>query len=96
MPLGPSLIEIFKLRGWRNELKASSKDGFAYVTGGNPNPGDDLRPYNISSPENFKFILQELGSRRLNASKGLLTYCFMEPKASREQRHAFFMSVTQG
>ena len=48
-----------------------AQDGFAYVTGGNPNPGDDLRPYNISSPENFKFILQELGSRRLNASKRL-------------------------
>ena len=34
------------------------QDGFTYVTGGEPNPGDDLRPYNISSPEMFKFILQ--------------------------------------
>lgn len=33
-------------------------DGFSYVTGGHPNPADDLRPYNISSPENFQFIVQ--------------------------------------
>lgn len=42
------------------------QDGFTYVTGGEPNPGDDLRPYNISSPEMFKFILQAQSSAMLD------------------------------
>ena len=33
-------------------------NGFSYVTGGQPDPADDLRPYNITSPENFQFIAQ--------------------------------------
>nr|ABI14326.1 unknown [Pfiesteria piscicida] len=40
-------------------LLASNIDGtFSYVTGGDPNPGDDLRQYNISKPKPFQFILQ--------------------------------------
>ncbi len=35
-----------------------STAGFSYVSGGNPNPADDLRPYNITEPENFQFIAQ--------------------------------------
>jgi len=31
---------------------------YSYVTGGDPNPGDDLRPYNISKPRRYEFILQ--------------------------------------
>ena len=42
----------------KNALMSLQADGFSYVTGGDPNPGDDLRPYNISKPENFKFIFQ--------------------------------------
>ena len=43
-----------------SKIKAalSNKSGFSYVTGGDPNPGDDLRPFNITEPENFEFILQ--------------------------------------
>ena len=44
-------------------LLTGAQDSFAYITGGSPNPTDDLRAYNISSPENFKFILQEGPSR---------------------------------
>jgi len=33
-------------------------NGFSYVTGGQPDPADDLRPYNITSPEKFQFIAQ--------------------------------------
>jgi len=39
-------------------LKGLQDDGFSYVTGGDPNPGDDLRPYNVSKPKPFKFIFQ--------------------------------------
>ncbi|CAE7666968.1 unnamed protein product [Symbiodinium microadriaticum] len=39
-------------------LKGLKEDGFSYVTGGDPNPGDDLRPYNITEPKSFKFIFQ--------------------------------------
>ena len=35
-----------------------STAGFSYVSGGNPNPADDLRPYNITEPKNFQFIAQ--------------------------------------
>mmetsp|Transcript_78455 Transcript_78455/g.254812 ORF Transcript_78455/g.254812 Transcript_78455/m.254812 type:complete len:385 (+) Transcript_78455:403-1557(+) len=41
------------------EVLSSGMDGtFEYVTGGDPNPGDDLRPYNISQPKPFQFIVQ--------------------------------------
>ena len=43
----------------KSDLESSEKDGFEYVTGGSPNPADDLRPYNISSPKKFQFILQD-------------------------------------
>ena len=39
-------------------LSLCLQDGFTYVTGGDPNPGDDKRPYNISNPELFKFAFQ--------------------------------------
>ncbi|CAE7667954.1 unnamed protein product [Symbiodinium sp. CCMP2456] len=39
-------------------LKGLQEDGYSYVTGGDPNPGDDLRPYNITEPKSFKFIFQ--------------------------------------
>ena len=35
-----------------------STAGFSYVSGGNPNPADDLRPYKITEPKNFQFIAQ--------------------------------------
>eukprot|EP00438_Fugacium_kawagutii_P001457 Skav211874 [mRNA] locus=scaffold1431:355387:369789:+ [translate_table: standard] len=54
--------QAFALRQFPGPVKGAMtcccQDGFKYVTGGEPNPGDDLRPYNISSPEMFKFILQ--------------------------------------
>lgn len=39
-------------------LKSLKDDGYRYITGGNPNPGDDLRHYNITKPKNFHFIFQ--------------------------------------
>ncbi|CAK8989189.1 unnamed protein product [Durusdinium trenchii] len=42
----------------KDALQRLGEDGFEYVTGGSPNPADDLRPYNISSPKKFQFILQ--------------------------------------
>ena len=42
----------------KSALMSLLSDGFSYVTGGDPNPGDDLRPYNVTKPKNFKFIFQ--------------------------------------
>jgi len=39
-------------------LKSLKDNGYRYITGGNPNPGDDLRHYNITKPKNFQFIFQ--------------------------------------
>lgn len=46
-------------------LLDSKIDGsFEYVTGGDPNRGDDLRHYNISKPLPYRFVFQ--GTHRLN------------------------------
>ncbi|CAE7739689.1 unnamed protein product [Symbiodinium sp. CCMP2592] len=39
-------------------LKSLKDHGYSYITGGDPNPGDDLRHYNIEKPKNFQFIFQ--------------------------------------
>lgn len=39
-------------------LKSKVDGQYDYITGGDPNPGDDLRQYNITSPAAFQFILQ--------------------------------------
>lgn len=42
---------------------------YDYVTGGDPNPGDDLQRYNISKPLAYRFVFQ--GSHRVHNPKFL-------------------------
>jgi len=44
--------------GLKDMLNEGIDGHYSYVTGGDPNPGDDLRPYNISKPRRYEFILQ--------------------------------------
>lgn len=44
--------------GLQTLLNSTMDSKFTYVTGGTPNPADDLRPYKITQPLPFQFILQ--------------------------------------
>mmetsp|Transcript_114694 Transcript_114694/g.320510 ORF Transcript_114694/g.320510 Transcript_114694/m.320510 type:complete len:194 (-) Transcript_114694:152-733(-) len=45
-------------RAIREQLESGVDGSYSYVSGGNPNPADDLRPYRIVKPRKFEFILQ--------------------------------------